>query len=320
MAKYFFHNGFISTPIVILLVIISLASFITFKNIPFNQTPENNPPPSATSSAQPQTSPSSTSSKSISQTPTLTPKTSPTPTPSPTNSGHQTPSSTPTPTPSLTVTSPNGGETWTVGETKKISWEANNLKYIRIYIEDPGGFGSGSTNYIYDGVLPANQGYYDWKITQNQLPSGATLPRKYRLRIDGLNETTTGASVITRDYSNEPFNIIPIPPTPTSSTTKPVLTITGPYTIGESGPCFDLSSKHPYNYTQSANYKFDENESSYRYTSLRDDGYGGKATVCWIKDSSKIGKQYVFKAKSYVDISSVNPIYSDEVSLPYTHP
>lgn len=123
---------------------------------------------------------------------------------------------------------------------------------------------------------------------------------------------------------NENFGLCfptPVPtPTPIFSTAKPVLTVSGPYTNGDSGPCFDLSSKHPYNYTQSADYKFDQNESSYRYTSLRDAGYSAIATVCWVKDPSKTGNQYILKAKSYVDVYEHDPIYSDEISLPYIHP
>lgn len=112
-------------------------------------------------------------------------------------------------------------------------------------------------------------------------------------------------------------------PIPTSSSTtssaKPVLTVKGPYTIGESGPCFDLESKHPYFYSQSADYKFDASETTYRYTSLRGEADIHKATVCWVKDLSKSGKQYVFKAKSYTD-STTEKVYSNEVSLTYTHP
>lgn len=133
------------------------------------------------------------------------------------------------------------------------------------------------------------------------------------------NPTNTPAP--TNTPTPQPTTVQPTPtPTPIFSNAKPVLTVSSVYTIGDSGPCFDLSSKHPYNYTQSANYKFDENESSWRYTSLRDDGYSGKATVCWVKDPSKTGQQYVFKAKSYVDVSGHDPIYSDEVSVTYTHP
>ena len=109
--------------------------------------------------------------------------------------------------PSITVLSPNGGESWTVGETKRISWTAGNVNYVRIYIEDPTIiFGSGSTQYVYDGVLPASQGYYDWTIIQNRLP-GLTFPRNYKIRIDGVNNTALGSEVITRDSSDALFSI-----------------------------------------------------------------------------------------------------------------
>lgn len=108
------------------------------------------------------------------------------------------------------VISPNGGETWKVGETRRVSWTAKGLiiKYVRIYIEDPTVPGSGSTNFVYDGFLPATQGYYDWKIDQRKLPGGRTLPRKYRIRIDGVSAATSSAKVIARDSSDKTFTII----------------------------------------------------------------------------------------------------------------
>lgn len=108
-------------------------------------------------------------------------------------------------------------------------------------------------------------------------------------------------------------------PTISYSNIKPNLTVTGPYTIGESGPCFDLKSLHPYSYSQSADYKFDENENNYRYTTLRLEVGGSVGTVCWIKDQSKTGLHFVFKARSYTD-STPEKIYSDEANLSYTHP
>jgi peptidoglycan hydrolase-like protein with peptidoglycan-binding domain len=111
------------------------------------------------------------------------------------------------PTPSLTVLSPNGGERWQAGETRRVSWYSTGVKYVRIYIYDDTTIGSGSTNYIYDGVLFAATGYYDWTINQNQLPGGSSLPRQYKIRADGLNETAAGATVLTSDHSDGYFTI-----------------------------------------------------------------------------------------------------------------
>ena len=115
-----------------------------------------------------------------------------------------------TTTPSITVLSPNGGEVWTIGQTKRVSWSAANVNYVRIYVvEDSGTItGSGVINYIYDGTIPASQGYYDWTIQQNQLPGGSTLPRNYKIRIDGVDTTTVGAEAKTQDFSDAPFSIV----------------------------------------------------------------------------------------------------------------
>ncbi|MEK9129897.1 MAG: hypothetical protein AAB526_00630, partial [Patescibacteria group bacterium] len=110
-------------------------------------------------------------------------------------------------TPSITLLSPNRGDEWRVGDTKKISWwNDSNINYVKIYIYDSTIFGSGSTNYIYDGSVPANQGYYDWTIQQNQLPGGGSLPRKYQISIDGRSSKDSTISV---SDSSDGFTIMP---------------------------------------------------------------------------------------------------------------
>lgn len=112
-------------------------------------------------------------------------------------------------TSSITVLSPNGGEEWVIGQTKRVSWSATGVNYVRIYIEDVSGTisGSGSTNYIYDGVISASTGYYDWTIQKNQLP-GLTFPRNYKIRVDGVNDAALGSTVIVRDKSDNYFSIV----------------------------------------------------------------------------------------------------------------
>ena len=112
--------------------------------------------------------------------------------------------------PTITVLSPNGGEVWKVGETKRISWRAKNVKYVRIYIEEVSGTleGSGALNYIYDGPISASQGYYDWTIQKIQLPGGFSLPRNYKIRIDGLESSGLGTEVKASDFSDTAFTII----------------------------------------------------------------------------------------------------------------
>jgi hypothetical protein len=111
--------------------------------------------------------------------------------------------------PTITVIYPNGGERWTIGETRRISWNSVGVNYVRIYIIDPSIIGSGSTNYIYDGFIPASTGYYDWLIQRSQLPGyNLEFPRNYKIRIDGFNEAYIGAPVITQDLSDNYFTIV----------------------------------------------------------------------------------------------------------------
>lgn len=131
--------------------------------------------------------------------------------------------------PSITVTSPNGGETWTTGSTVRISWSASGgIKYVRIYIYDPTITGSGSTNYIYDGALDASKGYYDWTIAQNQLPGYNSLPRQYKIRISGLATTTLGAAALASDDSD---NYVTIVSGATDSDNSPDYLKNPPYSI-----------------------------------------------------------------------------------------
>jgi hypothetical protein len=111
-------------------------------------------------------------------------------------------------TKSINIISPNGGEVWMVGETRRITWTASGVNYVRIYIINTSGIvsGSGNTNYIYDGLIPASQGYYNWTITQNQLPGGNSLPGNYKIRIDGVNEPY--GPVIAQDFSDNSFTIV----------------------------------------------------------------------------------------------------------------
>jgi len=123
-------------------------------------------------------------------------------------------------TPSITVTSPNGGETWKVGETRRITWQASNflsIDKVRVYIDitDVISISSGVSNYVTDQEIPASQGYYDWTITQNQLPYSSTLPHQYKIRISKSVDPYT-----TYDSSDAAFSIVaagtPAPtPTPT---------------------------------------------------------------------------------------------------------
>lgn len=77
----------------------------------------------------------------------------------------------------LLVKSPNGGEYWRVGETKKVRWLSNNISEIKIeYTTNDGLDWTEIANYI-----PADSGSYNWVIPNT--PSGAC-----RIRISDISD------------------------------------------------------------------------------------------------------------------------------------
>jgi len=65
-------------------------------------------------------------------------------------------------TPSITVLSPNGGETYTVGQNVTLSWTSCNVQNIWL------GLGSGGKDFgeiTYPNPVPASQGSYQWTAT-----------------------------------------------------------------------------------------------------------------------------------------------------------
>lgn len=110
-----------------------------------------------------------TSQKSVESTPTSIPKVTPKPTSSPL------PAATPTPVQSLSntsdsnaptfikVSSPNGGESFEVGDSMHITWSSNNLyKSGSCVVTLAYDNGSKSSTWV-----PVNtpNGYFDWKLT-----------------------------------------------------------------------------------------------------------------------------------------------------------
>ena len=117
----------------------------------------------------------------------------------------------------ITVISPNGGEVWVSGETRRISWSSVGVDYVQIYIYNPTISGSGSTNYIITSGAPISAAiaYYDWVIPSvSQLPGGGGSTYKIRI-FDNSNPTI-------EDYSNNYFSIVAAgtttPPTTCDST------------------------------------------------------------------------------------------------------
>ena len=64
-----------------------------------------------------------------------------------------------TPAGSVTVGSPNGGESWVAGSTQAITWTASNVTNVKLeYTTD------GSTWSIISASTPASAGSYTWVV------------------------------------------------------------------------------------------------------------------------------------------------------------
>ena len=109
--------------------------------------------------------------------------------------------------PSIIVTSPNGGETWKVGETHNITWTApSTTQSVRIFLDSTavhlGGeyVGGDLPNvHIFVADVPANQGLY--QLTVPNVVTGT-----YKILIEGFYDSTIHSNL--SDFSNAPFSII----------------------------------------------------------------------------------------------------------------
>ncbi len=116
--------------------------------------------------------------------------------------------------PLITVTSPNGGETWKVGETHRISWISTGIQNVTMYLYDNRISGSGAiVNYPVPNNQPmsASQGYYDWTILPNVLQ--ANDGKNFQIIIQDANNYQLS------DKSNAAFSIV------TATTVTPTLNV-----------------------------------------------------------------------------------------------
>lgn len=98
--------------------------------------------------------------------------------------------------PELTVTSPNGGESWAVDTTHEITWTSNFSELTTVTIELERGGATDLT--IIEST--ENDGSFDWTI-----PSGQEVATDYRIRI------STIAQIVT-DVSDADFSIVSTAP------------------------------------------------------------------------------------------------------------
>lgn len=102
---------------------------------------------------------------------------------------------------SVSITSPNGGENLIVGETRRISWTYGGTGYIKMFLVDLNGSIGVA---LYDGVVDVSNGYYDVVIKSSALASTSS---GYKLRIDGYNGSSAGSQLVSRDESDNYFNV-----------------------------------------------------------------------------------------------------------------
>lgn len=98
--------------------------------------------------------------------------------------------------PTLSLTAPNGGESWEIGSTHAITWSSSGLAWLKIELSRDGGSSYSET--LVDPV-PASAGSFNWLITG---------PPTSDARVRVSTSTITPAS----DESNDDFKIIEQPP------------------------------------------------------------------------------------------------------------
>ena len=138
------------------------------------------------------------------------------------------PTSTPTPAGrSISITTPNGGETLIVGQQYKIKWNSNLINKVSLGYST----GPGNLNWIITNIN--NVGYYDWTVFK-----GNTTNTQFKIQIIGYQ---TGVGSVT-DTSDNYFTILyPTPspfPTPTlkpTATPTPTPTVCKPADINRDG-------------------------------------------------------------------------------------
>ncbi len=98
--------------------------------------------------------------------------------------------------PTITITSPNGGEEWTLGSIRTINWTTTNVPAFNVVIVEYSVTGEGGP-YIPISTFAQNTGFYQWVIP-------TTLTSNARIRV-----TTVVNEVTATDISNASFSITP---------------------------------------------------------------------------------------------------------------
>ncbi|WNG49677.1 endonuclease [Archangium minus] len=106
----------------------------------------------------------------------------------------------PTPVGSVTVVAPNGGESWTAGSSRTLTWTSSNVSNVKLeYTTD------GSTWNVISASTPASAGSYTWTV-----PNSVTTTAKVRV--------SDAANVAVTDVSDAAFAITSSTPLPDPTT------------------------------------------------------------------------------------------------------
>ena len=117
----------------------------------------------------------------------------------------------------LSVIMPNGGETWSFGDTASIEWSSTgDIGDVRIELFKSGGYISTIA------ASTANDGSYQW-----QVPSSLSSGDDYSVKVTSLFDNSVA------DYSDSLFTIMSVGP-------KATITVTSP----ESGIALEMSTSH----------------------------------------------------------------------------
>jgi hypothetical protein len=125
------------------------------------------------------------------------------------------------PTPYITVTSPNGGENWEMGNTYTISWE-DNVGDITLWYDD-----GLKSKHLIDTIKGSKDGTYEWTI-----PTDLTESTLYKMKVESVDDTSI------YDWSDDYFTI-------TAATPTPFITVTDP----NGGESWEMGSSHPITWT-----------------------------------------------------------------------
>ena len=129
-------------------------------------------------------------------------------------------------TPSITVLSPNGGETYKIGDTINFTWRSQGFERVIINIDNLDN-GHRYSTFDANNGLDANTGSASWIVRNSNLPAG-----RYKVFVTGYNVSNNLSNT---DFSDNSFTItapvlVPVP----TITLSPAANNGGNYVVGSS--------------------------------------------------------------------------------------